>query len=66
MAQISFFINGTLFDTAPLAFRDLWSPDVSQQSFISDLVLLSHRGFGPGIHDLTIQYAIDTDFVGNP
>ncbi|KAH6903679.1 hypothetical protein BKA70DRAFT_592986 [Coprinopsis sp. MPI-PUGE-AT-0042] len=60
MAQISFFINGTLFDPAPIAFRHWWNPDVPQQPFIENVILLAQQGLGPGTHDLTIQYAIDT------
>lgn len=60
MAQISFFINGTMYDPAPLPFRHWWYPELPQQPFIRDLVLLSQQGLGPGTHELTIQYAIDT------
>ncbi|KAH6901730.1 hypothetical protein BKA70DRAFT_1435730 [Coprinopsis sp. MPI-PUGE-AT-0042] len=60
MAQISFFINGTLFDPAPIAFRHWWNPDVPQQPFIENVILLAQQGLSPGTHDLTIQYAIDT------
>lgn len=59
VARLSFFLNNTLVNPAPLRYDYWWYTDFQQDSIVPNLLMLSQEKLPAHTHTLTIQYSID-------
>ncbi|KAH6901729.1 hypothetical protein BKA70DRAFT_680172 [Coprinopsis sp. MPI-PUGE-AT-0042] len=59
IGRLSFFLDGSEVDPAPLPFEHWWYTDFEQDSIVPNLLMLAQEDIAPERHTLTIQYSIE-------